>query len=145
MTLVASGPPLTVPKGRTMPNENSIVVEINKPVEIVFQFTTDPENTPKWIPSVKKEWVTEQPVAVGSKYRQILSDGQEAVYYVQELVENKRFTLGKEDSNYACTYLYETLPNGTRLTYTETTSQDEVLEPLEQVAFLQLKALIENL
>ena len=45
---------------------------INRPQQEVFDFLTDPTNDSKWRDSaVSSEWVTEEPVGVGSKLRSV--------------------------------------------------------------------------
>ena len=46
--------------------ENRISIIINKPVQEVFTFTIDPNNTPKWIDGIKEEQISEQPVKIGT-------------------------------------------------------------------------------
>jgi len=47
--------------------ENKIKVLINKPIEEVFEFTTNPKNTHLWIPSVDEEISEEYPPKIGTK------------------------------------------------------------------------------
>ncbi len=48
---------------------NRIVVQINRPVGEVFEFTTNPKNTSVWIDSVEAEETNEWPVQSGTIYR----------------------------------------------------------------------------
>jgi len=73
--------------------EVSIVIE--KPVEEVFGFVTEGENSPKWNSAVKSvRKISEGPISVGTKYaivRQLPSGSAENIYEV--LVRKKQKTI----------------------------------------------------
>ena len=56
--------------------KNTLIIEIKKPVDVVFDFTINPKNTPKWIPSVLEEKTSERTVKVGTVYYQKNDDGK---------------------------------------------------------------------
>ena len=55
--------------------ENKIAIKIKRPVSEVFDFTTNPRNTPKWIESIAEEKANELPIRVGTIYRNKNKDG----------------------------------------------------------------------
>jgi len=46
--------------------ENKISIIINKPIEEVFEFTTNPKNTHLWITSIVEEVSDEYPPKIGT-------------------------------------------------------------------------------
>ena len=114
-------------------NSNTVEININCPVEKVFDFTTNPENTPKWIKSVVKEWIVEDEISVGTIFKQIVRDeeGQyETQYIVTAYEKNKLFQLQQVGSDYECAYSYLSTNNGkgTRLIYHEHVGLGNTLE-----------------
>ncbi len=57
--------------------ENKITVIINKPIEEVFEFTTNPKNTHLWITSINEEIAEEYPqrLELNIKTEEIISIG----------------------------------------------------------------------
>ena len=48
---------------------NRLEIIISAPIEKVFNFTTNPLNTPKWIKEIVKEETNEFPIKIGTIYR----------------------------------------------------------------------------
>ncbi len=125
-----------------------LAIEIGAPVEAVFRFCLNPANTSKWIPSVLEERVSETPVKIGTVfYQRVL--GKDSVpkknaIIVIGLIENKQLDFHAVNGTYACYYRFESIPSGTRLTYTEEAGMEEELAPLPESCLRTLKRLIEH-
>ena len=127
-----------------MSKENKISVVINKPISEVFEFTINPENTPKWIEHIKDEQVNERPIKIGTIYKNTNNGKNWDTYRVVEFNKNKLFTLKKQKSSYQVSYIYESLgASKTKLTYFE---QDEkgLKDPFSVRVLEKLKSVIEE-
>src|ERR1700728_715337 len=99
---------------------NILKIKINKPVEEVFEFTTNPINTHKWIDSIVAEETSDWPIKLGSIYKNTDRQGNQAEYTVIELAPSLYFSLRSKDENYVVRYSYTILPdNTTELEYHE--------------------------
>lgn len=91
---------------------------INRPKADVAAYVMDTKNTPSWIDGVNAvEWITEQPLQVGSKISFIpryLGKTFEATYEVVRLRADKELVLrtGKGPFPRETTILWETTSNG---------------------------------
>lgn len=117
-------------------NEASIL--INRPVEQVFAFLSDPQNRSKWQANlVKSEKVTDGSVRLGTRLREFRQMGRREVethVEVTSLESNQRFST-KTITKPLVTdnYMFESENGGTRIRhqYTMTTSGImRLLEPL---------------
>ena len=98
--------------------ENKITVIINKPIEEVFEFTTNPKNTHLWIPSIDAEIAEEYPPKINTKYKNRGKDSNWDFYKVVEFKENEVFILTDLDENYSVRYTYRKLDsNKTEMEY----------------------------
>lgn len=79
-------------------------IVINKPVQQVFDFTLNPENTPKWVDSIVVEQANEWPVKLGSIYRNQHKDGRWSEYEVVAFERDKMFVLKKMDDDFYVEY-----------------------------------------
>jgi len=99
-------------------NELSII--INKPVDEVFRFTINPDNTAKWIDGMIKEEIDKKPIRVGTIYKNTNDGINWNIYEVMEFESNKLFTLKSKNSSYGVRYSYKSLgDNKTELIYSE--------------------------
>lgn len=130
--------------------KNRIEIEVACVVQRLFEFTTNPVNTPKWIPSVAREWVEEDTIRVGTIYHQLaVADAldREVQYKVVEIEPNRSFTLQRVGSDYVCHYAYDSLADGAgaRLIYTEwMLSGGDLEDPMDLQPFQTLKQLLEQ-
>ena len=101
--------------------ETSVV--INRPIEDVFVYSTDPENTPEWQTGLLESRVTSAgPIGVGSTIRDVrVFMGRQAASTVQVIVykPNKEFTLKIESGEiqFKAWHLYEIAGDGTKITF----------------------------
>lgn len=126
--------------------ENTLEIVIHKPIKEVFNFTTDPRNTPEWIDSIKEENTNEWPPKIGTFYKNRNSTGPWATYKITKYKEGKEFELVKEDgSTYHVNYTYFTLPKGnTKLVYHEWVTQGTIDGPFTQDVLQKLKLIMEK-
>jgi len=87
--------------------ENKIVITINKPISIVFEFTINPKNTPLWVPDIKEELTDNFPPKINTIYKNRRNSGNWNYYKVIEFVNNKIFTLKSSENDYLVRYTYK--------------------------------------
>ena len=124
---------------------NKITVIINKPIGEVFKFTTNPNNTHLWIPSIVEEIAEEYPPKLNTKYKNRGKESKWDFYKVMEFEENKVFALSDLDENYFVRYTYRKLDdNKTEMEYFEWVKQGELSNPFTKEILLKLKSVMEN-
>ncbi len=100
--------------------ENKVTITINRPVEDVFEFTTNPKNTRLWIPSIQEEVSNEFPPKIGTQYKNRGENSDWDFYKVIEYESFKIFTLSDLEGNYHVRYTYHKLNhNQTKMEYFE--------------------------
>ena len=99
--------------------ELKLTIEINKPVEEVFAFTINPENTPKWIAFIVGEQTNEWPPKLGTIYRNQNTAGEWREFAVTAFDQDKRFELSAKHG-FHVSYLLTPIDEGTtELEYSE--------------------------
>jgi uncharacterized protein YndB with AHSA1/START domain len=125
--------------------ENMITIVINKPVDEVFEFTTNPRNTPLWIPSIVEEKADKYPPLVGTIYKNRGETAEWNQYKVVEYEKNRLFTLASIDGNYSVRYTYKRLDDyQTEMGYFEWMKNGELKKPFTKEIFIKLKSVMEN-
>lgn len=96
---------------------------INRPVERVARYASDPDNVPAWYANLKSvEWKTPRPLQVGSRLTFVahfLGRRLEYTYEVVEWIPGKRFVMRTTDGPFPMetTYTWEAVADGrTRMT-----------------------------
>jgi uncharacterized protein YndB with AHSA1/START domain len=125
--------------------ENILSIILDLPIETVFEYTTNPDNTHKWLESLKQEKVDKYPIGVGTVYSNT-SDGEHwSSYTVTQYEPNKLFEIKENGGTYSVKYTYELLsPNQTKLVYDEWDFDKALVSPLSQDVLEHLKKIIEN-
>ena len=126
-------------------NRNRIVIVINKPLKEVFEFTTNPKNTPLWIPQIKEELSDKYPPEINTVYKNHGSDGKWNHYTVIEFTKNKIFTLRASNNNYFARYTYKKLSETkTQMQYLEWVKKGEIENKFTQDILQGLKEIMEK-
>ena len=102
--------------------QNEVTIHINRPVEQVFTFLADTKNLRSWQSGlVENEQLTEGPLRVGSRFREVRRTGPRNSEIQAEMTvfePNKRFatkTLTKPQVTVS--YTFDNENGGTRITY----------------------------
>ena len=126
--------------------ENKIIIIIDKPVEDVFEFTTNPRNTHLWIPSIQEEIAEDFPPRIGTQYKNRCEGSDWDVYKVIEYEPNKIFTLSDLNGNYHVRYTYKKLSDGqTEMEYFEWMKIGELKNLFTQDILQNLKYALEKI
>ena len=122
--------------------QNTLKIIINKPIEEVFEFATNPKNTPLWVDFIDEEIVDEFPPKVGSVYRNRRGDSWNESK-VTEYESNRIFKL--ENDTFSVKYICKKInDNTTELTYIESVKKGELTKPFTLEILEKLKSLIES-
>lgn len=125
--------------------ENKLTVKIQKPVETVFEFTTNPENTPFWIDAIEAEETSDWPIKIGTIYKNRNKAGRWSEYIVIALEPNKLFELAEKNGNYHVRYSYRELAkSAAEMEYFEWVEQGEIAGPFTQDILDKLKIVVEK-
>lgn len=125
--------------------ENKISIIINKPIEKVFEFTTNPKNTQLWIPSIEEEIADKYPPKINTQYKNRGKDFKWDYYKVRKFVEDVIFMLSDLDENYFVRYTYNKVnDNQTEMTYFEWMRYGELENPFTKDTLLKLKSVMES-
>ena len=125
--------------------ENKIKIIINKSVKEVFEFTTNPKNTPLWISSIKEEVAEEYPPKINTKYKNRGDNNKWNFYKVIELKNHKLFILSNLKENYYVRYKYKKLDdNKTEMEYFEWVKEGELENPFTEEVLNKLKSVMDK-
>ncbi len=121
-----------------------LTIQIDKPVQDVFAFAINPENTPKWVDSVTREQTNEWPVKLGTIYRNQNITGVWSEYTVTEFEHDKLFTLTKHGGLLVRYKLTPLGHNTTELEYHVRTETGEFEDSFIETIVAKLKEVLET-
>lgn len=125
--------------------ENKVIITINKPITEVFEFTTNPKNTHKWIPSIIEETAEKYPPKIGTIYKNRGQTSDWSSYKVTAFEKSKVFALVNLDGNYFVRYIYRKLSdNKTEMEYFEWVKTGELDSPFTKEILQKLKKILEK-
>jgi uncharacterized protein YndB with AHSA1/START domain len=120
-------------------------IVINKPVGEVFEFTTNPENTSKWIDGIAVEEINETPPKLGTIYRNKGQSGNWNEYEMTEFEKDKRFTLTRLNADYHVRYTFKPVDqNSCDFEYYEWVDEGELDDTFSQEVLEKLKRIMEK-
>ena len=126
--------------------ENKLTIFINRPVKLVFDYSLESNNVPKWITSIKEEIPEERPVKLGTQLRNIGINSKEwNKYKMIEFNPPKTFTLKRLNGDYFVKYTCSEKDEGTDFEYFEWAENGEIDGLMEMSALELLKEQIENI
>lgn len=125
--------------------ELKLKVIVNKPIGEVFEFSINPNNTPKWIEGIVKEETSEWPLKLGTTYRNQNTQGEWSTLTVTDLVPNEVFELSQVEGAYHVHYTFTALTdNSCELEYREWVDEGEISDLFTQETLDTLKKIIEE-
>ena len=124
--------------------EAKLTVDINKPAKQVFDFVTNPNNTPKWIDAITAEVTSEWPIKIGTIYKNKSKEGEWSTYTMTEFKDGVRFVLSKGDGRYHVQYTLAPITNSScRLEYYEWVDHGQLDEVFALYILEKLKTVVE--
>ena len=125
--------------------DKKLSIAINKPVSEVFEFTTNPENTPKWIDGILIEETNESPPMLGTIYKNKGQSGTWNEYEMTVFEKNKTFTLSRINGDYHVRYTFKPVDdNQCDFEYYEWVESGELDDTVSQDVLEKLKSVLEQ-
>src|SRR5882672_9615468 len=89
--------------------EMKVTITINRPAHEAFDFTINPENTPKWIDGIVKEQANETPTKLGTIYRNQGHDGRWREFIITDFEPGVLFAMSEKGNNIHVKYTFKPL------------------------------------
>jgi uncharacterized protein YndB with AHSA1/START domain len=125
--------------------ELTLSVLIKRPIDVVFDFLIDPNHSPDWIDSFKRETASPWPPRLGTRYRNTDLSGERHEYKVESFTPPSVFGLVSSDATYHVEYVLTSLAaKSTQLNYREWVVVNELGDPFTAEALGKLKAILES-
>ncbi len=125
--------------------DKKLTIVINKPISEVFEFTTNPANTSKWIDGIAVEETNETPPKLGTIYRNKGQSGGWNEYEMTEFEKDKTFTLTRLNGDYHVRYTFKPASNnGCDFEYYEWVDEGELDDTFSQDVLEKLKSILEQ-
>ncbi len=123
---------------------NKLTIRINKPVSEVFDFTINPQNTPRWIDFIVEETIDGKEIQLGTRYTNRDKEGKINLYEVTRFENEKVFELQSVPPQYTVAYTYTPISDTeTELEYFEWIDSGELSSPFPMSAMQKLKEVME--
>lgn len=104
-------------------------IQISRTSREVFDFTINPDNTPKWVAGVAKEQTNESPTKLGTIYKSQGQDGSWVEFVITDFEDGLMFELTKQDDSHHVKYALASLSDGScELEYCVWVEEGEVSE-----------------
>lgn len=125
--------------------DKRLTIAINRPVSDVFEFTTNPENTPKWIDGIVLEETNETPPKLGTIYRNKGKSGSWNEYEMTTFEKNNVFELSRINGNYHVRYTFEPISDSKcEFEYYEWVDEGKLDDTFSQKVLEKLKCIMEQ-
>ena len=125
--------------------DKKLTIEIGRSVSEVFNFTLNPDNTPKWIDGIVAEETNEYPAKLGTIYKNKGKGGNWNEYEMTGFEKDKMFELTRLNGNYHVRYTFEPTDNGRcNFEYYEWVDEGELDNTVSQEVLQKLKEVVEQ-
>lgn len=125
--------------------DKRLKIVIDKPVSTVFEFTTNPTNTPKWIDGIVFEETNETPAKLGTVFRNKNKNGIWNECVMTAFAKNKMFELTRINGNYHIRYTFAEVDDSScQFEYYEWVDTGELDDTFSQEVLQKLKNIIEK-
>ncbi len=122
-----------------------LTVRINKSAREVFDFTTNPVNTPFWIESIVKEEASSNPIEIGTIFRNWDAEGNMNEYKVTQYEPGFMFQLDATHQDYKVKYTYTPISDSeSELEYYEWSESGQLHSPSMPEIMQKLKIVMET-
>ena len=123
---------------------NKLTIRINKPVSEIFDFTINPQNTPRWIDFIVEETIDTKEIKLGTRYTNRDKDGKVNLYELTQFENDAIFELQSVPPYYTVKYTYTSISDiETELEYFEWVESGELSSPFPMSAMQKLKEVLE--